>query len=99
MAMDDEYNALTANKTWELVPCPPDVNVIRSMWIFTHKEYSDGSFQFHKVHLVGDGKTQQVGIARGETFSLVIKPATIHNVLNLALSKVGICINFTIECY
>jgi len=27
MAMDDEYNALTENKTWELVPHPPNVNV------------------------------------------------------------------------
>ncbi|XP_021757146.1 uncharacterized protein LOC110722187 [Chenopodium quinoa] len=37
MAMDDEFNALINNKTWELVPHPPDVNVIRSMLIFTHK--------------------------------------------------------------
>ena len=36
-SMDDEYDALIKNKTWELVPRPPDVNVIRSMWIYTHK--------------------------------------------------------------
>ena len=27
MVMDDEYDALIKNKTWELVPRPPNVNV------------------------------------------------------------------------
>ncbi|KAK2355223.1 hypothetical protein QL285_092651 [Trifolium repens] len=87
MAMDDEYNALIENKTWDLVPRPPDVNVIRSMWIFRHKERSDGSFERHKARLVGDGTGQQVGIDCGETFSPVVKPATIRTVLSIALSK------------
>ncbi|KAK4372584.1 hypothetical protein RND71_007968 [Anisodus tanguticus] len=85
--MTDEYNALIDNKTWELVPRPSGINVIRSMWIFAHKENSDGSFARYKVRLVSDGKTQQVGIDCGETFSPVVKPATIHTVLSLALSK------------
>jgi hypothetical protein len=54
---------------------------------FTHKENSDGSFARYKARLVGDGKTQQVGIDCGETFSPVVKPATIRIVLTLALSK------------
>ncbi|KAI3518344.1 hypothetical protein L1887_06964 [Cichorium endivia] len=87
MAMEDEFNALMKNKTWELVPRPPTVNVIRCMWIFSHKERSDGSFERHKARLVRDGKTQQVGIDCGETFSPVVKPATIRTVLSLALSK------------
>ncbi|CAJ2662323.1 unnamed protein product [Trifolium pratense] len=87
MAMNDEYNALIKNETWDLVPRPPDVNVIRSMWIFRHKEKSDGSFERHKARLVGDGAGQQVGIDCGETFSPVVKPATIRTVLSIALSK------------
>ena len=47
----------------------------------------DGSFERHKARLVGDGKTQQVGIDCGETFSPVVKPATFRTVLSLALSK------------
>ena len=80
-AMLDEFNALVANKTWELLPRPPDVNVIRSMWIFCHKRKSDGSFQRHKAHLVGDEKTQQSGVDCDEIFSPVVKPATIRTCL------------------
>jgi len=85
--MDDEFDVLIKNKMWELVPRPPDVNVIRSLWIFAHKEKSDGSFERHKARLVGDGKTQQVGVDCGDTFSLVVIPAPIRTVLSLALSK------------
>ncbi|XP_074266194.1 uncharacterized protein LOC141588661 [Silene latifolia] len=86
LAMDDEYSALINNKTWVLVPRPENVNVTRSMWIFRHKFNSDGSFERYKARLVGDGKTQQVGVDCGETFSLVVKPATIRTVLSIALS-------------
>lgn len=48
---------------------------------------SDGSFERHKARLVGNGASQQVGVDCGETFSPVVKPATIRTVLSLALSK------------
>lgn len=41
-AMCDEYNARIDTHTWDLVPCPPDANVVRCLWVFTHKEKSDG---------------------------------------------------------
>ncbi|KAJ9536884.1 hypothetical protein OSB04_029617 [Centaurea solstitialis] len=87
MAMKDEYDALIANKTWDLVPRPSNANIIRSLWIFRHKTKSDGSFERHKARLVGDGAGQQNGIDCGETFSPVVKPATIRTVLSIALSK------------
>jgi len=39
------------------MPHPPNINVIWSMWIFTHKEKSNGVFERHKVRRVGNGKT------------------------------------------
>ncbi|GKA90423.1 ribonuclease H-like domain-containing protein [Tanacetum coccineum] len=42
-AMLDEYNALISNETWAFVPCPANVNVVRSMWLFRHKYNADGS--------------------------------------------------------
>ncbi|CAJ2649804.1 unnamed protein product [Trifolium pratense] len=87
MAMKDEYDALIENKTWELVPRPSNANVIRSLWIFRHKKKSDGSFERYKAQLVGNGANQQSGVDCGETFSPVVKPATIRTVLSIALSK------------
>lgn len=43
------------NQTWELVARLPNVAMLRSNWIFRHKEYSDGSFKRHKACLIGDG--------------------------------------------
>ncbi|GKC53134.1 ribonuclease H-like domain-containing protein [Tanacetum coccineum] len=38
--MYDEYNALIKNGTWILVPKPPNVNVVLSMWLFRHKYHA-----------------------------------------------------------
>ncbi|GKE05580.1 ribonuclease H-like domain-containing protein [Tanacetum coccineum] len=48
---------------------------------------SDGSFERYKARLVGDGRSQQVGVDCDETFSPVVKPATIRTILSLAVSK------------
>ncbi|GJZ47416.1 copia protein [Tanacetum coccineum] len=86
-AMIDEYNALIENKTWVLVPRSSDMHVIRFMWIFCHKMRSDGSFERYKARLVGDGRSQRVGVDCDDTFSPVVKPVTIRTVLSLAVSK------------
>jgi len=52
--MQDEYDALIKNKTWDLVPQPSDVNIILSIWIFRHQKKPDGSFERHKACPVGD---------------------------------------------
>ncbi|GAA0172880.1 hypothetical protein LIER_26614 [Lithospermum erythrorhizon] len=87
LTIQDEYDALIENKTWELVLRPSNTNVIRSFWIFMHKRRSDGSFERYKARLVGDGAGQQPCIDCGDTFSPVVKPATIRTVLSIALSK------------
>ncbi|GKA67106.1 ribonuclease H-like domain-containing protein [Tanacetum coccineum] len=85
--MLDEYNALIANGTWVFVPRPANVNVVRSMWLFKHKFNADGSLNRYKAHLVVNRRSQQQGIDCDETFSLVVKPATIRTVLSLAVSR------------
>ncbi|GKB69961.1 ribonuclease H-like domain-containing protein [Tanacetum coccineum] len=86
-AMLDEYNALIKNNTWVLVPRPPDANIVRSLWLFRHKHNADGSLNRYKARLVANGNTQIVGIDVDETFSPVVKPATIRTVLSLAISR------------
>ncbi|KAI3509252.1 hypothetical protein L1887_24388 [Cichorium endivia] len=87
IAMQDEFNALIANGTWELVPRPPGANVVRSMWLFKKKLKADGSLDRYKARLVANGKSQRPGIDYDETFSPVVKPATIRTVLSIAISS------------
>ncbi|XP_076908128.1 uncharacterized protein LOC143564868 [Bidens hawaiensis] len=86
-AMQNEFSALIKNDTWELIPRRPDMNIIRSMWLFKHKFRSDGSLERYKARLVCDGRSQQVGVDCGDTFSPVVKPTTIRTVLTMALSN------------
>ncbi|KAK9079958.1 hypothetical protein SSX86_001633 [Deinandra increscens subsp. villosa] len=86
-AMLDEFRALIDNKTWVLVPRHYGMNIVHSMWVFRHKLKSDGTLERYKARLVCDGRSQTVGIDCGETFSPVVKPATIRTVLTLALNR------------
>jgi hypothetical protein len=54
--------------------------------IFWHRFHSDGSHDRYKARWVLQGFTQQSGIDFGETFSPVVKPATIWTILYVALS-------------
>nr|GEU39765.1 hypothetical protein [Tanacetum cinerariifolium] len=85
--MCDEYKALIDNETWVLVPRPPNVKIVRSMWLYKHKYNVDGSLSRYKARLAANGHSQQQGIDCDETFSLVVKPATIRTVLSLAVSR------------
>ncbi|GJT53678.1 ribonuclease H-like domain-containing protein [Tanacetum coccineum] len=85
--MLEEYNALITNGTWVLVRQPTNVNIVRSMWLFRHKFNADRSLSRYKARLVANGRSQQHGIDCDETFSPVVKPATIRTVLSLAVSR------------
>ncbi|GKB27819.1 ribonuclease H-like domain-containing protein [Tanacetum coccineum] len=86
-AMRDEYHALVKNKTWTLVPRPPDTNIVRCMWLFRHKYLADGTLSRYKARLVANGSTQLEGVDVDETFSPVVKSGTIRTVLSLAASR------------
>nr|GFC43563.1 ribonuclease H-like domain-containing protein [Tanacetum cinerariifolium] len=48
---------------------------------------ADGSLNRYKARLVANGSSQLAGIDVDETFSSVVKPATIRTVLSLAISR------------
>ncbi|GJX77385.1 ribonuclease H-like domain-containing protein, partial [Tanacetum coccineum] len=61
------------------------VIMVRSMWLFKHKFHADGTLSRYKARLVANGSSQQLGVDFDETFSPVVKPATIRTVLSLAV--------------
>ncbi|KAM6542216.1 hypothetical protein CsatB_006663 [Cannabis sativa] len=85
-AMSDEFYALKRQKTWSLVPRSLADNIVGCKWIFREKFNADGSHQRLKARLVAKGFHQRPGVDFGETFSPVVKAATIRIVLALAVS-------------
>jgi hypothetical protein len=86
-AMNEEFDALLQNGTWDLVPSSPTMNIIGCKWVFRIKLHADGSIERHKARLVAKGFQQQPGLDYGETFSPVVKPVTIRTVLSLAVAR------------
>jgi hypothetical protein len=86
-AMEEEYAALVANQTWDLVPRLPGTNVVTDKLIWTHKRRADGTVEWYKDRWVLWGFTQCPRVDYDETFNPVVKPATVRMVLSLALAR------------
>jgi hypothetical protein len=82
----EEYAALLANHTWDLAPRPTGTNVVIGKWLFCHKLTSDNTLDRYKARWVLRGFTQRPGVDYDETFSPVVKFATVRDVLSLVLS-------------
>jgi len=86
-AMENEYQALMKNKTWHLVPRPQGKNIIGCKWVYKVKCRADGTIDRYKARLVAKGFKQRYGIDYEDTFSPVVKAATIRLILSIAMSK------------
>jgi hypothetical protein len=85
--MDDEYKALEDNKIWHFVPHKQGKNLIDCKWVYMIKKKDDGTIDRYKDRLVAKGFKQRYGIDYEDTFSPVVKSATIRLVLAIAVSK------------
>nr|GEU79918.1 ribonuclease H-like domain-containing protein [Tanacetum cinerariifolium] len=65
--------------TWTLVLRPPDVNVVRCMYLFRHKYLPDGTLSRYKARLVANGSTQLEGV---DFISFDVKNAFLHKDLS-----------------
>jgi len=74
-----EMDALSKNKTWELVDLPPNRKAVKSKWVFKLK--ADGRY---RARLVAKGFTQIPGIDYDQTFSPVARFESLRLLLALA---------------
>jgi len=73
LAMQEELNQFQRNDVWDLVPKPPQKNIIGTKWVFKNKLNEQGEVTRNKARLVAEGYSQQEGIDYTETFAPVAR--------------------------
>lgn len=85
-SMDSEMLALRKTETWTLVPMKLGMNILMCKWVFHQKLDELGKVECFKARLVASGMQQVNGIEVLETFTPVIKPATMKIILCFAVT-------------
>jgi histone deacetylase 1/2 len=70
-----------------LVPAHRGTNIIDCKWVYKVKQRADGTVDRYKARLVAKAFKQRYGIDYEDTFSPVVKAATICLVLSIAVSR------------
>lgn len=82
--MQEEYDSLVANKTWDFVPLPQGKNLVSCKWLYKTKLNANNEVIKFKARVVARGFSQVKGLDYNETFALVAKMSTIKLVFSLA---------------
>eukprot|EP00253_Pinus_taeda_P025772 PITA_25772 len=85
--MEEEYNFLLKNQTWDLVPLPSRRKLVRCKWVYRTKSATDGQITRRKARLVAKGFQQVHGIDYDQTFPPVAKMYSIRLTLAIAVAQ------------
>lgn len=85
--IQSELTALMKTNTWKLVHLPTHKKDIGCRWVFKLKLYDDGYMEIYKARLVAKGFTQTEGLNYVDTFSPVVKMATIRVFMAIATAQ------------
>jgi hypothetical protein len=86
-AMQEEYNSLLENQTWDLVALPSGRKLVKCRWVYRTKSVADGQINRYKSSLVAKGFQQVHGIDYDKTFTSVVKMDSIRLALSIAATK------------
>uniref|UniRef100_W4VRQ4 Putative retrovirus-related pol polyprotein from transposon tnt n=1 Tax=Corethrella appendiculata TaxID=1370023 RepID=W4VRQ4_9DIPT len=84
MAMEEEYQSLLANDTWELEDLPENRKPIQCKWVFKTKRDATGAVDRYKALLVIKGYSQRKGVDYAETYSPVVRHSSLRYLFALA---------------
>jgi hypothetical protein len=83
-AMQQEVDSLLANGTWTLVDLPPGRRVVNNMWVYKVKTDHLGQVERFKARFIAKGCSQRHGVDYTETFSPVIRMASLFVMLAIS---------------
>lgn len=84
-SMNEEFQSLIKNRTWDLVDLPVGRRPIKSKWVFCIKRDQHGNIDKYKSRLVAKGCSQKFGIDYNETFSPVVRYSSLRLILACAV--------------
>ena len=84
-SMDRELTALEENGTYTIVDPPPNVNIIRSRWVFKVRDPYDANLL--KSRVVAKGFSQEWGTDYVDTFAPTVAPRNLRMFLTVVAHK------------
>lgn len=83
--MAEEFSVLQRQGTWSPTPVVLGKNAVGCKCLYRIKYHPNRSIARYKARLVAKGFHEQKGLDYDETFSLIVKQATIMVILSLAI--------------